>query len=103
MSTTRLINTVFREIGKAQKRAERDRIRRERNHLRDQKQLEKERLRKDKKALKERKETLKEKIRLSKEQIRLKKANLKKEWDAGVTNCETRHKTRNQLRLTFIR
>jgi hypothetical protein len=96
MSTTRLVNTVFREIGKAQKRAERDRIRREKNHLREQRQLEKERLRQDKEALKE-------KIRFSKEQIRMRKAVVKKEWDTGVTNCEKRYKSRNQLRLTFIR
>ena len=96
MSTTRLVNTVFREIGKAQKRAERDRIRREKNHLRQQRQLQKERLRQDKEALKE-------KIRFSKEQIRMQKAVIKKEWETGVFNCEKRYKTRNQLRLTFIR
>ena len=96
MSTTRLVNTVFREIGKAQKRAERDRIRREKNHLREQRQLEKERLRQDK-------EVLKEKIRFSKDQIRMKKAVIKKEWETGISNCEKRYKTRNQLRLTFIR
>lgn len=103
MSTTRLVNTVFREIGKAQKRAERDRIRREKNHLREQKQLEKERLRQEKEAEKQRKEILRDKIRFSKEQIRLKKVNFKKEWDTGITNCEKRFKSRNQLRLTFIR
>lgn len=96
MSSARFVNTVFREIKKAQKQAERERIRSEKKYLREQKLLQKEILRQEKEALKE-------KIRYSKEQIRLKKENFKKEWDTGINNCEKRFKSRNQLRLTFIR
>ena len=96
MSTTRFINTVIREIDKAHKQAERDRIRREKDYARQQKQLERERL-------KQEKEEEREKVLLSKEQIRKYKDSVKKEWNDGKEGCDNRLKERNQLRLKYIR
>ena len=39
MSTTRVIKTVFREIDRAQKQAARERLRREREFIREQKRF----------------------------------------------------------------
>lgn len=96
MGSLRFIKTVAREIDRANKRAEKERIRREKEYYRQQKQLERERL-------KQEKDEEREKVRLTKEQLRIYKEAVKKEWDSGKNECEDRQKKRNQLRLTYIR
>jgi len=96
MSGTRIATTIVRGIIRAQKQAARESARREREFISEQKKIERELVRQEKSETRER-------IRLSKEQLKAYNNRVKKEWDKGKVDCESRFKTRNNLRLTFIK
>jgi len=96
MSGTRIATSIIRGVIRAQKQAARENARREREFIREQKKYERE-------LIKQEKEEAREKIRLSKEQLKAYNIKVKKEWDKGITDCESRFKKRNNLRLTFIK
>jgi len=96
MSGTRIATTIVRGMIRAQKQVARENARREREFIREQKKIERE-------FIKQEREEAKEKIRLSKEQLKAYNNKVKNEWDKGKTDCESRFKKRNNLRLTFIK
>lgn len=96
MSTARFVNSVFREIDRSIKQAEKDRIRREKEYIREQNRLARERV-------KQEKAEERELIKLTKEQERRYKESVKREWDEGKIECERRNKDRNRVRLMYIK
>lgn len=94
-SGTKLLNTIIRDIEKANKAAERDRINREKEFIRREKQFQK--LRETQKR-----ENLKLQKQLTKQQIKAEKDFINKELENEKLIFEKRTNARRKLRLTYI-
>lgn len=94
-SGTKLVSTVIREIERANKAAERDRIKREKEFIRRENQLQKLRE-------KEQRENLRLQKQLSKQQIKAEKNRITKELEKEKSIFENRVNSRRELRLKYI-